>query len=498
MPEEGRSARLRKAAGLAAGVAAFLAIALIPSGLHRVPGEGSAPAYAAGIAALMAIWWFTEALPIHWTALVPLAAYPLLGIFEPWAGREGAGALLLRNAGRAAAPYADAYIFLFLGGMMIGAAAEQWNLHRRVALHILRAVGVGPRRLLFGVLAATAFVSLWISNTATAVMMMPIGRALLAQLEASAGGRRLWNFGAGVMLAVAYGSNVGGIGTKIGTGPNSILCGWVQRHMGLELSFPYYMLLALPFVMLFLPVVWGVLWERARRDPLEGLRAREVLERELAALGPMSRPEKKVLAVFLTAAALWIFGNAIRPGIAPWVPRFWEGFQFREKHYEAAVAVGAGMALLALRLLAPARLLRIPWDTLLLLGGGFALAAGVEGSGLSEWLALRLRAVAGLPLPAQVGLAALFSVGLSAVASNTATINVLIGLVPRSLPVLFAVTLGSSCDFMLPAGTPPNAIVFGSGYIRLPVMIRTGFALDLAAVLTITLYASLYLRWIAS
>ena len=498
MPEEGRSARLRKAAGLAAGLAAFFAIAFVPSGLHQVPGAGGAPAAAAGIAALMAIWWFTEALPIHWTALVPLVAYPLLGVFEPWVGREGAGTLLLRNAGRAAAPYGDAYIFLFLGGMMIGAAAEQWNLHRRVALHILRAIGVGPRRLLLGVLAATAFVSLWISNTATAVMMTPIGMALLSQLEAAAGGRRLGHFGAAVMLAVAYGSNVGGIGTKIGTGPNSILCGWVQRHMGLELSFLYYMLLDLPFVVLFLPVVWAVLWRRARRDPLDGLRADEVLDRELAALGPMSVPERKVLAVFLAAAVLWIFGNVLRPAVAPWVPRFWEGFQFREKHYEAAVAMAAGAALLALRVLSPARLMRIPWDTLVLLGGGFALAAGVEGSGLSEWLALRLKAVAGFPAPVQIGLAALFSVGLTAVASNTATINVLLGLVPRSLPVLMAVTLGCSCDFMLPAGTPPNAIVFGSGYIRLPVMIRTGFALDLAAVLAIVLYGSFYLRWIAS
>lgn len=498
MPDEGRAARLRKAVGLGAGVAAFLGIVLIPSGLHRVAGAGAAPAYAAGIAVLMAVWWFTEALPIHWTALVPLAAYPLFGVFEPWAGRERSGAIFLENLGRAAAPYADAYIFLFLGGMMIGAAAEQWNLHRRVALHILRAIGVGPRRLLLGVLVATAFISLWISNTATAVMMTPIGMALLAQLEAASGGRRLWNFGTGVMLAVAYGSNVGGIGTKIGTGPNSILCGWVQRQMGMELSFPYYMLLALPFVALFIPLVWAVLWRRARRDSFESLQAREVLDRELAALGRISGPERKVLAVFLTAAALWIFGSVIRPAVAPWVPRFWEGFEFREKHYEAAVGLGAGLALLAGRVLSPGRLRRIPWDTLLLLGGGFALAAGVEGSGLSRWLALELRAIAGLPVPAQIALAALFSVGLSAVASNTATINVLLGLVPRSLPVLFSVTIGCSCDFMLPAGTPPNAIVFGSGYIRLPVMIRTGFLLDLAAVLAITLYGSIYLRGLAS
>jgi len=471
--------------GLAAGIAAFLAIALLPSGLHRIPGLGHRPALAAATAALMAVWWFTEALPIHWTACAPLALYPLLGVYGT--GVAGSGL-------RAASSYVDAYIFLFLGGMMIGAASEECNLHRRVALRIMRAVGASPRRLLWGVLLSTAFVSLWISNTATAVMMMPIGMALLAQLRASGGGREVRNFGAAVMLAVAYGSNVGGIGTKIGTPPNSVFCGWVQKQMGVEISFPFYMAVGIPFVALFLPLVWAVLWRLARRDALPEDRGREVLDRELAAMGPVSRNEKKVLAVFLAAAALWMSGALVERLMAPRVPAFWSGFRFGSKHVEAWVAMGAGLSLLALRALSFRQLLRIPWDTLLLLGGGFALADGIEGGGLKEGMAGWLRAAGGLPLFWQIGLAALAGVGLSAVASNTATANVLLGILPRSLPVLGAATIGASCDFALPAGTPPNAIVFGSGYVRLPTMMKTGVGLDLAAAALITLYAFLYLR----
>ncbi len=485
MMDEGKGVRLRKRIGLAGGIAVFLAIAFLPSGLHRIEGCGHRPAYAAAAAALMAVWWFTEALPIHWTACAPLVLHPLFGIY---------GGGLGGDARRAVSPYLDAYIFLFLGGMMIGAASEESSLHRRVALGIMRAVGAGPRRLLWGVLLATAFVSLWISNTATAVMMMPIGMALLAQIKASGGGREIRNFGSAIMLAVAYGANVGGIGTKIGTPPNSVFCGWVQKNMGIEISFPLYLALGVPFMVLFLPLVWAVLWRLARRDDIGADQGRDVLDRELAAMGPLSRDEKKVLGVFLAAAVLWMSGSFVTRNVAPHVPAFWTGFRFGSKHVEAAVAMGAGLALLALRALSFRKLLKIPWDTLLLLGGGFALAEGIEGGGLKEGMAGWLRAAGGLSPFWQIGLAALAGVGLSAVASNTATVNVMLGILPRSVPVLGAVTLGTSCDFMLPAGTPPNAIVFGSGYVRLPTMMRTGIVLDLSAVVLITLYAFLYLR----
>lgn len=491
MMAEVRGELLRKRVGLVLGLLAFAAIAIPDTGLKHLPQAGSRPAFAAATAVLMAIWWFTEAVPIHWTACVPLIAYPLFEIH----GRGVWGGMAL-----SAVPFVDAYIFMFLGGMMIGAASEQWNLHRRVALHIMRAIGTGPKRLLLGILVATASVSLWISNTATAVMMMPIGMALLAQLEAVNGGRKLWHFGTAVMLGIAYGCNVGGIGTKIGTGPNSIFCGWVSQNLGQEISFLRYLGVALPFVVLFVPVLWLVLWRLARHDDLAGETGRDVLDAELARLGPMGRNEKKVACVFAAAAALWILGgvlsDAVGAAAAPRVRQVWPGFKFLDKHYEAWVAMAAGLSLFALRVLSWRAFLRIPWATLLLLGGGFAMAEGIKESGLAAWMQGQLGGLAGQPLFVQLLVASAAGVGLSAVASNTATITVMLQVLPRNLTVLMATTMASSCDFMLPAGTPPNAIVFGSGYIRLPVMIRTGFLLDLAASLLIAAYAFLYVRFL--
>ncbi|MGK3981546.1 SLC13 family permease [Sorangium sp. So ce136] len=482
--------------GIASGPAAALAIALIPSGLHAVPGHGHRPAYAAAVSAWMALWWLFEVLPIAYTACLPLVLFPLLGVF----GRGLAG-----DAARAVAPFLDAYILLFLGGMAIGAAMEQWNLHRRVALHIMRAVGADPKRLLLGMLVATATISLWISNTATAVMMLPIGLALLAQLESAAGGRRLSHFGTAIMLGVAYASNVGGIGTKIGTGVNSIFCGFLADKLHHDISFLRYMALALPFVVLFVPLLWLALWRVGKRDGLSAGHARDVLDRELAAMGPMSRGEKKVAAVFALASALWILGDPLRAAIAPQLQAALRGLdaalgsgsaavKVQGKHYEATVAILAAFSLLALRALSLASLRRMPWGTLVLLGGSFAMAAGIEAGGLSAWMAAKLAVVAEAPLLAQIGLASVATVALSALASNTATVNVALNVLPQDLGVLFAATIAASCDFMLPAGTPPNAIVFGSGYVRLPVMIKTGFVLDVAATLLITVYVYGYAR----
>lgn len=460
-----------RAAGLIGGVVVFVALALAPTGLER------RAAYAAGVSGLMAVWWLGEVLPIAWTACLPLLLFPSLDVF----GRGVGGSFLAT-----AAAYVDAYIFLFLGGMVIGAAMEQWGLHRRVALHIMRAVGTEPKRLLLGVLLATAAVSMWISNTATAVMMLPIAMALIAQLEAAAG-RRLSSFGASLALAVAYASNVGGIGTKIGTGTNSIFCGYLSEKLHVEISFVKYIAIGTPFVMLFLPVVWAALWRVGRHDAVGDGQGKAVIEKELAAMGSMSRGERKVAAVFAAAATLWILGDLVRAAL-PW--------KLLGKQYEAGVAMGAAAALVALRAVGVRALMRVPWSTLVLLGGSFAMAAGIEGSGLSRWMALQMAGLQALPLIAQLGIASAASVALSAVASNTATVNVLLNVLPRSLPVLTVTAVGSSCDFMLPAGTPPNAIVFGSGYIRLPTMIRTGFILDCAAVALLTVYGRLWLAWL--
>jgi sodium-dependent dicarboxylate transporter 2/3/5 len=471
--------------GLLAGIAALVAVALVPSGLHELAGFGSRPAYAAAVAALMALWWLTEALPIAVTACVPLLLFPLLGVFGGSLGQDFAAA---------AAPFADAYIFLFMGGMMLGVALEECRLHERIALHILLAIGARAPQLLAGVLIATAAVSMWISNTATAVMMLPIGLALIGQLEAHAGGRRLERFGESIMLAVAYGANLGGIGTKIGTGPNSLFSGWAARVLGRDLGFVEYAVVAAPFVLLFLPVLWFVLWRVAREDAGSIGEARAAIEGQLHRLGPLAPDERRVGAIFVLAAVAWIFGDLLREPLAAAVAARWPGFVLQGKHYEAGVAMASAGLLLVTRALSPRALRRVPWSTLVLLGGSFSMAAGIEASGLASWLALRLAALAKQPAAFQMLIANAATVFLSAVASNTATINVMLNVLPRSLPLLFSVTIASSCDFMLPAGTPPNAIVFGSGYVRLPVMMRVGFVLDVLAVLAVTLYA---LLWIA-
>jgi sodium-dependent dicarboxylate transporter 2/3/5 len=433
----------------------------------------------------MAVWWFSEAIPIAATACLPLLLFPLLGVF---------GQGLVGDAQAAVSPFLDAYIFLFLGGMAIGAAMEEHGLHRRVALHIMRAIGAAPSRLLLGVLCATAFVSMWISNTATAVMMLPIAMALIAQLEAVSGGRRLEQFGCAIMLAVAYAANLGGIGTKIGTGTNSIFAGFVTEKLGYDIGFLEFMAVGAPFVVLFLPLLWWALWRHGRIDAPAAASGRAVLDRELAALGSMSPPEKRVALVFVAAAVLWIASDALRTTLGALLSSGDAPLKIQGKHYEATVAMAAAIALLASRSLSLASLRHLPWGTLLLLGGSFAMAAGIEGSGLSKWLAVQLAILQQLPLLAQLLLTSLSAVLISAVASNTATINLMLNVLPRSMTVLFTATLAASCDFALPAGTPPNAIVFGSGYIRLPTMMRIGIGLDLAAATLLALYGWLYVR----
>jgi sodium-dependent dicarboxylate transporter 2/3/5 len=472
-----------KLAGLTAGLVAFALLAWLDTPLKHDPVHGARPAYAAAGAALMAIWWLTEAIPIYWTACVPLVLFPLFGVF----GED--------NLRQSALPYVDPYIFLFAGGMGIAAAMQQWDLHRRIALTIMDRIGSDPRRLLAGTLASTAFISLWISNTATAAMMVPIGIAIVSQIEAHFGGRRLASYGMAIMLAIAYGSNVGGIGTKIGTAPNAQFSGFMEREQGISISFLQFLAVGLPFVLVFLPVVWWMLWRIGRKDGLQGEIGEEIISGELSRLGPVKRPERIVLGVFLVTAGLWICSKWITAFLKPRITFH----EISSAHVEGGIAMLAALVLLLWRtqgrqVLGFRALSRIPWETLLLLGGGFAMAAAIQGSGLSAWLGGQLLAVRGLSPLTQVLLASLAVVGLSAVASNTATIAVMLVVLrdavsPEILPVvLFTATIACSCDFALPAGTPPNAIVFGSGYVTIPRMARTGVVLDIAAAILAALW----------
>lgn len=468
----------------AIGIVLFCAIAFADSPLHHFGEFGSRPAFAAATALMMAIWWLSEALPIYYTACVPLILFPLFGVF----GRGLAG-----DAWDTISPYFDPYIFLFAGGMCIAAAMQQWGLHRRIALKVMAAIGTEPKRLLLGFLCATAFVSLWISNTATAAMMLPIGIAIVAQLEHQLKRERLPFYGMAIMLAIAYGSNIGGIGTKIGTAPNAQFSGFMSQ-MGVEVSFLQFLVVGFPFVLMMLPIAWYMLWRVARRDGLHDEIERDVVSGELQALGKIKGEEEKVLLVFLLTAFAWIFAKELaellRPGIHP---------KLTTAHIEGGISTLAALTLIALRshgkqILSAGALKTVPWETLLLLGGGFAMAAGIQNSGLSGWIAGQLVALRSLTELSQILLTSVASVSLSAVASNTATTAVMLAVIRDAVsPIivnsaLFTVTLAASCDFALPAGTPPNAIVFGSGYVTIPQMARTGVLLDIIAAILVALW----------
>jgi solute carrier family 13 (sodium-dependent dicarboxylate transporter), member 2/3/5 len=473
-----------RAGWLAAGLIAFALVVLLDTPLKH-QGAGSRPAFAAAATLLMTIWWLTEAVPINVTAALPILLFPLFGVFEG----DFATRLL-----KTLAPYVNPYIFLFMGGMCIAAAMQQWNLHRRIALHIMRRIGTNPQRLLLGFLAATAFISLWISNTATAAMMLPIGIAVISQCETKAG-RRLEHYGAAIMLAIAYASNLGGIGTKIGTAPNAQFAAHMST-LGVEVTFLQFAAVGFPFVMVMLPLAWWLLWRVGRKDGDAADVGARAIDEELAKLGPIQRGEILVLAVFLATAAIWMAGQPL----AQWLA-------IKPAYLEGGASMTAAILLMLLRaerraVLGFASLKLQPWGALVLLGGSFAMAEGIQQSGLSAYVANVLTLLRDLAPFWQILLAAITTVALSAVASNVATIAVMLGVLTDAVSpavvrtVLFTATIAASCDFALPAGTPPNAIVFASGYLTVRRMASTGVVLDVIAALVAAVWCAIIVPFV--
>ncbi len=418
--------------------------------------------------------------------------------------------------------------------MMIAACMQQWGLHRRIALGIVVRLGVNPRRIVLGFMLATAFITLWISNTAAAMMMFPIGMAVLLKFEEQSGKNdpQLRRFGCALMLGIAYAASIGGIGTKIGTGTNLV---FVKQSTGVlpqGIDFVTWLKLGLPVVLIALPLVWFYLVRIAQPLPAEEFAGGNAAILEARAqLGTMKTGERVALVAFLLAAFLWIFRRDIELGsftIPGWwdvVPFGWDQFLGRPLKTlpaplpdllkdvgDAVVAITIGLALLIipvqLRPFRPALNVRstreISWGLLVLLGGGFAMAYGVQRSGLSDAVALVLKGIGRVdPLWAMI-LVCLISVVFSEVASNTATASILLPLLAASAqsfglepaPLMLAATLSASFGFMLPAGTPPNAIAFSSGYITVPVMARSGLVVDIAGALLIALLCHYWAPWI--
>ncbi|OMQ15870.1 anion transporter, partial [Modestobacter sp. VKM Ac-2676] len=489
----------------------------------------------AAVGVLLAVWWMTEALPLPATALVPIVAFPLLGVLP---------------VGEATAPYADPNIFLFMGGFMIALAMQKWELHRRIALLVVRAVGTRPPRLIAGFMIATAFLSMWVSNTATTVLMLPIGLSVLmlvldrvaagnadAPADAPAddapadprtadggdsqavgaaaetkGGPAVTelirdadtrNFAVALMLGIAYAASIGSLATLIGTPPNLILAAFVRQNYDIVLGFGEWMLLGLPLAVVFLGLAWLVLTKVAFRSGLREIPGgKQVIQSELDQLGKMSRGEWTVLAVFVTTALLWVF----RQPLTGW-EALTDVLPFVAELSDPAIAIAAAVALFLIPVKAREGVSvldwhtaqQLPWGVLLLFGGGLSLAAAVQESGLDEYIGGQVGAVGALPAILLVLLTAGVVLLLTEVTSNTATAaaflpvlgGVALGLDLLPLVLLVPAALAATCAFMLPVATPPNAIVFGSGYVTIGQMLRAGVVLNVIGIVLIT--AAVYL-----
>jgi sodium-dependent dicarboxylate transporter 2/3/5 len=437
---------------------------------------------------LMVWWWVTEAIPIPATSLLPLLLFPLLGVMP------------LRQAG---ASYGDPNIFLFMGGFFVALAMERWGLHRRIALRIVRTVGTSPRRVLLGLMVATAFLSMWISNTATALMMLPIGLAVIRHVEEFSRAGSIEDdpaFKTSLMLGIAYAASIGGIGTLIGTPPNIVFAASVRKLFprAVEIGFVQWLSVGLPLVVVFVPLAWFLLayvTVPVRLREIPG--GRELVEQQLRSLGPMGRGERGVLIVFLLMAFGWIWRGDINLGqftIPGWATLLGLG----DRVHDATVALAAALLLFLIRVEGKALLdwdtaVRIPWGILLLFGGGIALADGFATTGLARWIGEQLAKLGDVPGPVMVVLTAALLVVLTEFTSNTAIAAIFMPILASTAlaigedPLLLMVvgTVAVSLAFMLPVATPPNAIVFASGYVRMGEMLRAGIALDLAGILVV-------------
>lgn len=439
-----------RAAVLAAWIGLFLGPLLLGACLLTDPPAGlSETAWrTVGMAAMMAVWWSTEAVPIPATSLLPVLLIPLLGI---------------DSLAKATAPYANPTIFLFLGGFLLGLAMQRWNLHKRIALATLLAVGNQPSRQIAGFMIATAFISMWVSNTATSIMMLPIGLSVIGLLTEGSAREQSERFATALLLGIAYAASVGGIATLIGTPPNALLAAFLRENHDVHIGFGQWMLLGVPVTAGMLLFTWWWLTRGGFR--LSGGDSRSMLQQEMAALGPMSRQEKLVALIFTLAALAWIF----QPLLAEPLPGL----------NDTSIAIGAALLLFLIPANVQERTFlldwqtanKLPWGVLLLFGGGLSLAGVIGASGLAEWIAQSLGGLDMLPLILMIGLVALVITFLTEITSNTATaaaflpllgaLAVAQGLPPQMLAIPAAIA--ASCAFMMPVATPPNAIVFGTG-----------------------------------
>lgn len=452
----------RRLFALLAAVALFLLVLLLPAPAGLAPGGWRV----AAVVVLMAVLWMTEAVPLAATALLPLALFPLLGV---------------ATVDAVAAPYANPLIFLFLGGFLIALAIERWGLHRRIALNVIHAVGAREDLQVGGVMLATAAVSMWVSNTATTIMMLPVALSIVPRDGSGNVDPERRGFAAALLLAVAYGASVGGVATLVGTPPNALFAGFMLENYGVEIGFGQWMLIGVPVSLAMLVITWLLLTRglfAVRRVEQAGARA--AIRDALHELGPASRAEKRTAIVFAVTAVLWLS--------RPWLEQAFPSLS------DTSIAIAGALSLFVVpsglekgeRLLDWQYAERLPWGVLLLFGGGLTLASAIADSGLAGWIGDQLTAFDTWPLVVLVAVVVLLITLFSELASNTATAATFLPVVAALAisvgedPVRLAVpaALAASFGFMLPVATPPNAIVFGSGYVSVGQMLRAGIWLD--------------------
>ncbi len=455
--------------------ALFLVILLLP----QMEALSVAGQRTLAVAVWMIVWWITEAVDLAVTALLPIVLFPLLGI---------------STIDQATAPYGNQVIYLFLGGFVIATALEKWNLHTRLALTIVKMTGTNADGIVLGFLLSSGLVSMWISNTATTVMILPIALSVINLLrqhkEPTSLGMR--NFAMTMTLAVAYGANIGGIATLVGTPPNSVMAGLLNKLYGYQMSFGGFMLVGLPFSLALLLATYIIMvkWIYPNRlGRFEG--AGELIRAELAKLGPASVYEKRVVWFFGGAAFLWVSRSYIN-SLLPWL-----------KLTDTGIAVAAAIACFLGRkpLLEWKDMQRMPWGILLLFGGGLSLADGLERSGIIALIGQSVSQYQGLPFFAVTMVLSAIVLFLTELLSNVALITVFVpmvaamavGMGQNPLLVVVPLTMASSCAFMLPMGTPPNAIVFAGGYIKVQQMVRVGFWLNMIALVLLALVVQVLL-----
>ena len=426
----------------------------------------------------VAVWWITEAIPIAVTSLLPIILFPLSGGL---------------SISETTASYGHKYVFLYIGGFILAIAIERWNLHRRIALNIINLIGTNVKSIILGFMVATAFLSMWISNTATSMMMLPIGMAIISQLKDNPDTMEDENliFGKALMLSIAYSASIGGMATLIGTPPNLVLAGIVQEFFDTQITFSKWLMFGLPISVFLLAICWKYLTSFAfqfKHASFPG--GRDEIRKHLKELGKTSYEEKMVLFIFACTAFAWITRSFLLSKIIPGID-------------DTIIAIAVGIILFLVpaskekrrALMTWNEAVKLPWGILLLFGGGLALAQGFKVSGLAEWIGSQMTLLDGVMLIFLLLILIAAVNFLTEITSNLATTAMLLPiLAPMAIAIdvhpymlMVGATVAASCAFMLPVATPPNAVVFGSGYLKIIDMVKVGIWMNIISIILLTL-----------